>query len=137
MLFTDFSRGSYFDGMVYAETILKEAQDRKKHDYVPELNYQKIVEKIGSWLDGWLKYTMPRPSELLDLYADAFLMVMKTQRKPLTLENYAIFSEALRFDVMRSMMGYFVKYDDGIRTNYSFRKKRSAKEILKEEKAKK
>jgi hypothetical protein len=132
MLYTDFSRGSYFDGMVYAETILKEAQEKKKRDYVPELSYQKIVEKIGSWLDGWLQYTMPRPSELMDLYVDAFVMVMKAQRKPLTMENYTIFSEALRYDVMRSMLGCFVKYDDGIRTNYTFRKKRSAKVILKE-----
>lgn len=132
MLFTDFSRGCYFDGMIYAETILAEAQERKRMDYTPEMNYQAIVKKIGTWIEGWLAFTMPRPSELMYLYVDAFLMVMKAQRKALTMENYAVFSEALKYDVMRSMLGCFVKYDDGIRTNYTFRKKRSAKEILKE-----
>ena len=63
MLFADYSRGNYFDGKIYADTIL---------------------------------------------------------------------AEALKFDVMRSMMGYFAKYDDGIKTNYMFRKRRCAKEILKE-----
>ena len=54
MLFTDFSRGCYFDGMIYAETILAEAQERKRMDYTPELNYQTIVKKIGTWIEGWL-----------------------------------------------------------------------------------
>ena len=132
MLFADYSRGNYFDGKIYADTILAEAQVRKKMDYTPELNYQTIVKRIGTWIEGWLEFTMPRPSELVGLVADAFLMVMKAQRKQLTMENYVVFSEALKFDVMRSMMGYFAKYDDGIKTNYMFRKRRCAKEILKE-----
>ena len=132
MLFADYSRGNSFDGRIYADMILSEAQERKKMDYTPELNYQTIVKKIGTWIEGWLAFTMPRPSELVGLVADAFLMVTKAQRKQLTMENYVVFSEALKFDVMRSMLGYFVKYDDGIRTNYTFRKKRNAKEILKE-----
>ena len=117
MLFTDFSRGCYFDGMIYAETILAEAQERKRMDYTPELNYQAIVKKIGTWIEGWLAFTMPRPSELMYLYTDAFLMVMKAQRKPLTMENYYEFMEGLRNDVIRYMAKQHEKYSIGFKTN--------------------
>ena len=88
-----FGRGDYFNGQVYGEMIVSDAENKKRSGFLPELNYEKLVEKIAAWLEGWLLFAMPRPGELMDLLSDAFLLVMKSKRKLLTMENYYEFME--------------------------------------------
>ena len=112
-----FGRGDYFNGQVYGEMIVADAENKKRSGFLPELNYEKLVEKIAAWLEGWLLFAMPRPGELMDLLSDAFLLVMKAKRKLLTMENYYEFMEGLRNDVIRYMAKKHEKYSIGFKTN--------------------
>jgi len=117
-----FGRGDYFNGQVYGEMIVSDAEDKKRRIFQPDLNYEKLVEKIARWLEGWLMFTMPRPGELMDLLSDAFLLVMKAKRKQLTMENYYEFMEGLRSDVIRYMEKQHEMYTIGFKTNITTRK---------------
>ena len=117
-----FGRGDYFNGQVYGEMIVSDAEDKKRRIFQPDLNYEKLVEKIARWLEGWLMFTMPRPGELMDLLSDAFLLVMKAKRKQLTMENYYEFMEGLRSDVIRYMEKQHEMYTVGFKTNITTRK---------------
>ena len=119
-----FGRGDYFNGQVYGEMIVSDAEDKKRRIFQPDLNYEKLVEKIARWLEGWLMFTMPRPGELMDLLSDAFLLVMKAKRKQLTMENYYEFMEGLRSDVIRYMEKQHEMYTIGFKTNITTRKVR-------------
>ena len=122
MIFTDYTRACYFDDMVYAEIVVAEAEKKKKMDYSPKLNYKTIVETAASWLEDWLTLGMPRPSELFDLESDAFLMVMKSQRKLPTMDNFKEFVNAFRCDVLSHLTKKYQKMKIGISTNYRFKK---------------
>ena len=119
-----FGRGDYFNGQVYGEMIVSDAEDKKRRIFQPDLNYEKLVEKIARWLEGWLMFTMPRPGELMDLLSDAFLLVMKAKRKQLTMENYYEFMEGLRSVVIRYMEKQHEMYTIGFKTNITTRKVR-------------
>ena len=111
-------KGDLFNAMVYAEIIVAEADKKKKLGLYPELNYDTLVVSIASWLNCWMRFTMPRPDELIDLLSDAFLLVMKAKRMKIEIENYEAFAEALRADVYRKLMDYLKNCDKGIRTYY-------------------
>ena len=119
-----FGRGDYFNGQVYGEMIVSDAEDKKRRIFQPDLNYEKLVEKIARWLEGWLMFTMPRPGELMDLLSDAFLLVMKAKRKQLTMENYYEFMEGLRSDVIRYMEKQHEMYTIGFKMNITTRRVR-------------
>lgn len=111
-------RGDLFNSWVYAEIIVADAAKKKELGFYPELNYDTLVASIASWLNCWMRFTMPRPDELIDLLSDTFLLVMKAKRKKIELENYEAFAEALRADVYRKLMDYLEFCDKGIRTFY-------------------
>ena len=110
-----------FDGQVFAELIIKEAISKKEAKCYPEINYQTIVYKIAEWLSKWLSYEIPKPSELIALLTDGFLMVMKAKRMKLTPENYLDFLDALKADVMKEISIEFVKKGKGIRATYQIK----------------
>ena len=110
-----------FEGQLFAEIIVHDAQQKKNVDYV-HLSYDAMVREIASWLRSWLHADLPKPSELVALLTDAFLLVMKTQRKKLTYENFFDFQLALEADVMRYLAKEFEKTHKGIKTSYKMRK---------------
>ena len=101
-----------FDGQVFAELVIKEATSKKDAKCNPEINYQTIVYKIAEWLSKWLSYEIPKPS---------FLMVMKAKRMKLTPENFLVFLDALKADVMKEISIEFVKKGKGIRATYQIK----------------
>ena len=116
-LFRDLSS----DARAYAEVICSMAEKKKKCDYKPEESYESIVRHIACWLEEWLSPSMPQPSNLIDLLSDAFVLVMRSKRKPLTLENCVEFIKMLRNDVFHYLGKDYAKAK-GIRTTYNFKK---------------
>ena len=104
-----------FISWAYAEKIIEEAAKKKKLRLYPELSYDELVQEIASWMNCWMRFTMPRLDELIDLMSDAFLLVMKTTRKEVEENNYEAFAEALRADVYRRLMVYLENCDKGVR----------------------
>ena len=94
-LFRDLSS----DARAYAEVICSMAEKKKKCDYMPAESYESIVRHIACWLEEWLSPSMPKPSYLIDMLSDAFVLVMRSKRMPLTLENCVEFIKMLRNDV--------------------------------------
>lgn len=116
------SRGELFNSWVYAQIIIAEAQKKKDLGLYPEQNYETIVKSIASWMNCWMRFTMPKPDELIDLISDAYLMVMKAKRMAISEENYEAFAEALRADVYKEMMRYLINCDKGVKTFYKLNK---------------
>ena len=112
---------SMFDGQVFAQLVIDDAISKKSHKVDARLNYATIVSEIARWLTDWLSTEIPKPSELVALLTDAFLMVMKAKRKPLTMENYAIFINALNADVIKELAKDYVKKGKGIRETYQIK----------------
>lgn len=110
-----------FDGQVFAELVIKEAISKKESCGYPEINYHAIVNKIAEWLSKWLSYEVPKPSELVALLTDGFLMVMKAKRMKLTPENFLVFLDALKADVMKEISIEFVRKGKGIRETYQIK----------------
>lgn len=110
-----------FDGQLFAELVIKEAIRKKEARIYPKINYQTIVYKIAEWLSNWLSSEVPKPSELVALLTDGFLMVMKAKRKKLTPENFLEFLEALKADVMKEISIEFVRKGKGIRETYQIK----------------
>ena len=110
-----------YDAMAYAEVICGIAERKKKYDFMPEESYESIVRHIACWLEEWLSPSMPQPSNLIDLLSDAFVLVMRSKRKPLTLENCVEFIKMLRDDVFHYLGKDYAKAK-GIRTTYNFKK---------------
>lgn len=104
-----------FISWAYAEKIIEEAAKKKKLRLYPELSYDELVQEIASWMNCWMRFTMPRPGELIDLMSDAFLLVMRATKKELNDVNYEAFAEALRADVYRRLMVYLENCDKGVR----------------------
>ena len=111
-----------YDALAYAEVICSMAEKKKKCDYMPEESYEAIVRHIGCWLEEWLSPSMPKPSNLIDMLSDAFLLVMRSNRMSLTLENCVEFIKMLRDDVFHYLGEDYVKVKKGIRTSYCFKK---------------
>jgi len=99
----------------YADMIVEEASKKQKLGLFPELEYEELVQMIASWMNCWMRFTMPRPGELIDLMSDAFLLVMRATKKELNDVNYEAFAEALRADVYRRLMVYLENCDKGVR----------------------
>ena len=108
-------RDDLFNSWVYSEIIVEQAAKKKKLGIYPEQNYETLVDAIASWMNCWMRFTMPRPDELIDLLSDAFLLVMKSARKKVEIGNYEAFAEALRADVYRRLMVYLENCDKGVR----------------------
>ena len=117
-------RGDLFNSWVYADIIIADAQKKNKCGLYPELNYDTIVKSIAQWMNGWMRFTMPRPDELIDLISDAFLLIMKAKRRDVSEANYEAFVEALRVDVYRALMKYLENCDKGVKTYYKLKTKK-------------
>ena len=118
-------RDDIFNSWVFTEIIVEQAAKKKKIGLHPELNYETMVDSIASWLNQWMRFTMPRPDELIDLLSDAFLLVMKAKRMKVEICNYEAFSEALRADVYRKLLDYIKFCDKGVRTYYKMNTKKN------------
>ena len=105
-----------FEGQFLAQMIVKDAQS-KSVEYV-EMSYDAMVKEIAKWLRSWLCPEVPRPSELMALLTDSFLVVMKAKRKKLTLENFMDFLEDLEADVLKVVAQDYVKKGKGVKTKY-------------------
>ena len=114
-------RGELFNSWVYAEIIVADAQKKKKLGLFPEYNYDTLVYSIAQWMNGWMRFTMPKPDELIDLISDAYLLIMTAKRRDVNIENYEAFAEALRADVYRQLMKYLENCDKGVKTLYRLR----------------
>ena len=111
-------RDDIFNSWVFTEIIVEQAAKKKKIGLYPELNYETMVDSIASWLNQWMRFTMPRPDELIDLLSDAFLLVMKAKRMKVEINNYEAFSEALRVDVYKKLIEYIKYCNIGVKTYY-------------------
>ena len=111
-------RDDIFNSWVFSEIIVEQAAKKKKIGLYPELNYETLVDSIASWLNQWMRFTMPRPDELIDLLSDAFLLVMKAKRMKVEINNYEAFSEALRVDVYKKLIEYIKYCNIGVKTYY-------------------
>ena len=111
-------RDDIFNSWVFSEIIVEQAAKKKKIGLYPELNYETMVDSIASWLNQWMRFTMPRPDELIDLLSDAFLLVMKAKRMKVEINNYEAFSEALRVDVYKKLIEYIKYCNIGEKTYY-------------------
>ena len=116
-LFRDLSS----DARAYAEVICSMAEKKKKCDYMPAESYESIVRHIACWLEEWLSPSMPKPSYLIDMLSDAFVLVMRSKRMSLTLENCVEFIKMLRNDVFHYLGKDYAKAK-GIKTTYNFKK---------------
>ena len=111
-------RDDIFNSWVFSAIIVEQAAKKKKIGLYPELNYETLVDSIASWLNQWMRFTMPRPDELIDLLSDAFLLVMKAKRMKVEINNYEAFSEALRVDVYKKLIEYIKYCNIGVKTYY-------------------
>ena len=111
-----------FISWAYAENIVEEAAKKKKLRLYPEMNYDELVESIAYWMNGWMRFTMPRLEELIDLMSDAYLLVMNATHKEVDIDNYEAFAEALRADVYRKLMEYIENCGMGVREFYKIKK---------------
>ena len=109
-----------FDGQCFAEMIVEDAKSKKSKDYI-DMSYEAMVREIAEWLRSWMRPELPKPSRLMALLTDAFLLVMKTKRMKLTIENYMEFAELLEADVLRVMAKHYVKKDKGFRTSFQIK----------------
>lgn len=110
-----------YDARAYAEVICSMAERKRKCDYMPEESYESIVRHIACWLEEWLTPSMPKPSYIIDMLSDAFLLVMRSKRKALDLENCMEFILLIRNDVFSYLGKDYVK-SKGIRTTYNVKK---------------
>jgi hypothetical protein len=117
-----FIRDHYFDLNIYGEMVVADAERKKKAGYVPPYTYERMVIEMKQWLKGWLSLTMPKPSELEDLMSDAFLVVMKSKRQQLTLENFRDFIQGLQGDVMVEIAKEYKSLKQFYKTNIKTRK---------------
>ena len=111
-------RDDIFNSWVFSEIIVEQAAKKKKIGLYPELNYETLVDSIASWLNQWMRFTMPRPDELIDLLSDAFLLVMKAKRMKVEINNYEAFSEALRVNIYKKLIEYIKYCNIGVKTYY-------------------
>lgn len=110
-----------FNSFVYSDMIVKMADMKRKHGYEPELDYDSLVSAIAAWMNSWMRFTMPKVSEMVDLLSDAFLLVMKAKRMKCEEANYEAFIEAIRADVYKELM-YRIRFcNKGVREYYNIK----------------
>ena len=122
MLYHYLLDGQGLDQKVVADLVLENALRLKRADIMPERNYQNLVERIAKWLDLWLSCAIPSPTELIGLLSEAFLLVMKGKRMKPTMENYLIFVDNIRADVIKVLAKDYLKKNKGISTNFPYKK---------------
>lgn len=122
MLYHYLLDGQGLDQKVVADLVLENTLRLKKADIMPERNYQYLVERIAKWLDQWLSCAIPSPTELIALLSEAFLLVMKGKRMTPSMENYLIFVDNIRADVIKVLAKDYLKKNKGISTNYPYKK---------------
>ena len=122
MLYHYLLDGQGLDQKVVADLVLENTLRLKKSDIMPERNYQNLVDRIAKWLDCWLSCAIPSPSELIALLSEAFLLVMKGKRMTPTMENYLIFVDNIRADVIKVLAKDYLKTNKGISTNFPYKK---------------
>ena len=122
MLYHYLLDGQGLDQKLVADLVLENTLRLKKADIMPERNYQNLVECIAKWLDRWLSCAIPSPTELIALLSEAFLLVMKGKRMKPTMENYLIFVDNIRADVIKVLAKDYLKKNKGISTNFPYKK---------------
>ena len=122
MLYHYLLDGQGLDQKVVADLVLENTLRLKKADIMPERNYQNLVECIAKWLDRWLSCAIPSPTELVTLLSEAFLLVMKGKRMTPSMENYLIFVDNIRADVIKVLAKDYLKKNKGISTNFPYKK---------------
>ena len=122
MLYHYLLDGQGLDQKVVADLVLENTLRLKKAGIMPERNYQNLVERIANWLDGWLSCVIPSPTELIAMLSEAFLLVMKGKRMTPTMENYLIFVDNIRADVIKVLAKDYLKKNKGISMNFPYKK---------------
>ena len=107
MLYHYLLDGQGLDQKVVADLVLENTLRLKKSDIMPERNYQNLVDRIAKWLDCWLSCAIPSP---------------KGKRMTPTMENYLIFVDNIRADVIKVLAKDYLKKNKGISMNYPYKK---------------
>ena len=119
--------GDLFTPNVYGEIIVELASQKKKSNLNPQGNYDEIVYDIAQWIESLLGLHMPKLSDLAEMLADAFLLVMKAKRMSPDLNNFEFFVDHLRADVYRELFSDIKDKDLGIKTKYEVKVKKVKK----------
>lgn len=106
----------------YAELIVEVASRMKSMECPAELNYNTIIREIATWVEDLFGLRMPRLSQLVELTASAFILVMKAKRMKVDVDNYQEFLECLRADLYRELYQRIKNSSAGIKTKYEIKK---------------
>jgi hypothetical protein len=117
----NYNWGNLYTPNMYGEIIVKIASQKKKLSINPQGNYDEIVHDIANWIENLLGMYMPRLSDLTEMIADAFLLVIKSKRKSPDLKNFESFLDHLRADVYRELFKGVMDKDLGIKTKYELK----------------
>lgn len=120
----NYNWGNLYTPNMYGEIIVKIASQKKKLSINPQGNYDEIVHDIANWIENLLGMYMPRLSDLTEMIADAFLLVMKSKRKSPDLKNFESFLDHLRADVYRELARGVMGMGLGIKTKYEVKVKK-------------
>ena len=113
--------GDLFTPNVYGELIVELASEKKKSNLNPSGNYDEIIHDIASWISQLLSMRMPKLSDLVEMLADAFLLVMKAKRMKLDMNNYEFFVDILKADVYRELFKNVFNSNKGIKTKFEIK----------------
>ena len=120
----NYNWGNLYTPNMYGEIIVKIASQKKKLSINPQGNYDEIVHDIANWIENLLGMYMPRLSDLTEMIADAFLLVMKSKRMKPDLNNFQSFLDHLRADVYRELARGVMGRGLGIKTKYEVKVKK-------------
>ena len=116
--------GDLYTPNAYGEIVVEIASQKNKSSINPQGNYDEIVRDIANWIGNLLSLQMPKVSHLTEMLADAFLLVMKSKRMKLDLNNFQSFLDHLRADVYRELARGVMGRGLGIKTKYKVKVKK-------------